>query len=133
MNSAHSFTEGADAGQPKVPVIKFSHKYIKLMDNRGEAITQATLLQVLPVEISQLSREFINYDTDNGKYVLPFKGFYIMLIFQKQNCDLFTTLRSMHSYNKWRGKEINKLPYYEGLVGKTFNVLITTEKEVAHG
>jgi hypothetical protein len=129
MNSAQSVTEGAT----NTHVIRFSHKYIKLMDGRGEAIRKATLLQVLPVELGTLSPQFIDYDTDNGKYKLPFKGMYLLLIFQKPNCDLFTTIRSMHSYQKWRGEQVNKLPYYQNLVGKVFDIIITTEKEAHHG
>lgn len=110
----------------KVPKIKFSHLYSKLRDGGNSyPIQRATLLQVVPIEISTLSRQFIDYDTDNGKYKLPFKGWYLMLIFQKPGGDLFTTLRSQYSYEKWRGKEINKHPYYEGLVGKEFDVVIT--------
>lgn len=46
--------------------IKFSKKYAKI---RG--VTRAKLLQVLEVKIEHLSLEFLNYDTDGGKFELP--------------------------------------------------------------
>lgn len=108
------------------PKIKFSHLYLKLREEgKPYPVKHATLLQVIPVEISTLSKEFINYDTDYGKYKLPFQGQYLMLIFQKHSGDLFTTLRSQFSYNKLSHKTENKYNYYAALVGRQFTVEIT--------
>ena len=104
------------------PVIKFSHSYSKLVDHSHWdriPIKNAKLLQVVPIEISTLSKTFLNYDTDNGKYALGFSGWYLMLIFQKPSGDLFTTLRTQ--FNQ-RG---DKRPYYDSLVGKEFDIVIT--------
>lgn len=101
-----------------MPSIKFSHYYKKLSDALGP-IKTAVLLQVVPVEIGTLSTEFLNYDTDNGAYKLAFSGWYLMLIFQKPSGDLFTTLRPQ--FNKFG----NKRPYYDALVGKEFDIIIT--------
>jgi hypothetical protein len=55
------------------------------------------LLDVIEIDLKTLSKPFLDYDTDNGKYVLPKKGKYLMLIFEKNigndELDLFTTLR----------------------------------------
>lgn len=108
------------------PVIKFSHLYTKLRDGVNPyPVKHATLLQVVLVDTSTLSKEFINYDTDFGKYKLPYNSWYLMLIFQKHNGDLFTTMRSQFRYNKVTNKQENKLAYYQALVGRQFKVEIT--------
>lgn len=80
-----------------MPIIKFSHFYPKLATTLGREIvpiTQARLLQVLVVDIADLSAEFLDYDTAAGTYQLPTKGKFILLIFLKPGgVDLFTTLR----------------------------------------
>jgi hypothetical protein len=114
-------------------VIKFSRAFTKLREGNG-LVKRARLLQVVPVDISTLSEVFINYDTDNGLYKLPFKGWYLLLIFQKQlSGELFTTLRTQFNYQRRRGEEVNKLPYYAGLIGKEFDVMIADGKEAVHG
>ena len=108
------------------PTIKFSHAYTKLLTDGCDVnghwvkhpVKTAKLLQVVPIEISTLSKTFIDYDTDNGKYKLAYSGYYVMLIFQKPFGDLFTTLRPMF------GKFGNKQTYYDKLVGMEFNVVI---------
>lgn len=91
--------------------IKFSKKYAKI---RG--VTRAKLLQVLEVKIEHLSLEFLNYDTDGGKFELPKRGDFIMLIFQKGDSreNIFTTLRAAYPESK-------KL-YYKNQIGKDFEV-----------
>lgn len=93
---------------------------MKLIDLKNEkhAVATAKLLQVVPIEISTLTKEFLNYDTDYGKYVLPFHGWYLMLIFKKPGGDLFTTLRPQ--FNRYG----NKKDYYDALVGKDFDVIV---------
>ena len=101
--------------------IRFSHAYRKLFGDDGKPVSKATLLAVIPVNVEDLNREFIGYDTDEGRYKLPPKGKYLMLIFEKPSGvnisarNLFTTLRS---YNP------SKSEYYVGSIGKVFNVQI---------
>ena len=71
--------------------IKFSHYYGKL--HQVPLITQAKLLETIQVRLEDLSPAFLAYDTDNGKYKLPVQGLYIMLIFEKKNSNIFTTIR----------------------------------------
>jgi len=101
--------------------IKFSHNYKKIAGT-----TEARLLEVINVNLQNLSHYFITYDTDN-MYILPRKGDYIMLIFQKINSslmsiDLFTTLRRRND---------KKERYYRKNIGKIFTLEITnnTQKE----
>ena len=95
--------------------IKFSHKYAKLLHpDTGRPIVNAMLLQVLDIKLEELSRHFIAYDTD-GIYKLPDKGEYLMLIFQKGDDDIFTTLRR---------KTPNKNEYYRSKVGEYFEIII---------
>lgn len=98
--------------------IKFSHTYQKLKHH--EKITNSSmLLEVLEVELSNLSFEFLLYDTD-GIYELPKKGKYLMLIFMKDNSNIFTTLRR---YTPQKEK------YYRESRGENFNVEIVQENE----
>lgn len=104
-----------------MPSIKFSHLYHKLLSDLGEPIKTATLLQVLPIELEKLTKPFIEYDTDNGKYQLPYHGVYIILLFQKHASDggdLFTTVRPQFT------RFGNTQKYYESLCGFEFNIII---------
>ena len=96
-------------------VIKFSHTYRKLLIG-GELITRAKLLDVHAVKLENLTAELLEYDTD-GKYPLPKKGNYLMLVFLKPGKDfhLFTTLRSDRP---------GKFDYYHSRVGELFQVAI---------
>lgn len=94
----------------------------------GKPIRTATLLLVLYVPMEELTqaKQFIEYDTDNV-YKIPFDSYYLLLIFQKPNGDLFTTVRPS-SRNKYafgfNAKYKSKLDYYRELVGQEFNILI---------
>jgi hypothetical protein len=94
--------------------IKFSHKYKKLSLLKGWICESAKLLEVLNVELAELSPEFIDYDTD-GIYPLPKSGRYMMLIFQKEDGNIFTTLRRFTP---------DKYSYYNGAIGQEFEVEI---------
>ena len=94
--------------------IKFSHCYKKLLGTR----TELTLLEVIGVNLENLSPEFIAYDTDDGLYKLPKRGMYMILIFDKgdeEEKNIFTTLR------RWT---IKKGLYYRANIGKKFKVEI---------
>lgn len=111
----------------KLPTIKFQHAYNKLMEN-GKPIENAKLVEVVFVLLQNLSRPFLDYDTDKGKYSLPAQGGYLMLMFQKPNGDLFTTLRPAYGPRNMPDKEA----YYRSMIGKVFNVCISA-KEVSNG
>jgi hypothetical protein len=98
--------------------IKFSHKYRKLLDEKNNAINQAALLEVIPIELSELSPYFMDYDTDHGEYKLPAEGKYLMLVFLKPgviNTNLFTTIRRFTP---------EKYKYYKDARGEMFEVQI---------
>jgi hypothetical protein len=104
-----------------MPQIKFSHKYQKILNSHNDVIETATLLQVSIINLEDLSKEFLNYDTDNGVYELPKRGKYLMLIFLKEHEDyttdlnLFTTLRR-HTPEKHK--------FYMSQIGKVFKVMV---------
>ena len=103
--------------------IKFSHHYGKLevlgFHNEIGRITQATLLEVLCVQLESLHKEFLDYDTDNGKYKLPKTGTYLLLLFAKNEHDLFTTLRRC---------TLEKELYYRSSIGEIFAVEVEVKK-----
>lgn len=96
-------------------VIRFSHEYNKLhVVNSGSFVCrQATLLDVVPVKLENLSDKLIAFDTDNGAFELPKKGEYLMLIFQKSKFDILTTIRRSTP---------EKYDYYKKAIGETFKV-----------
>lgn len=89
-------------------IIKFNKQYKKLMMG-GKPVLYAKLLQMMEVDFKNLSPDFIEYDTDN-QYQFLYEGFYIMLILQKPDGNIFTTLRTT-SWEKWNtySKEIGKM------------------------
>lgn len=95
--------------------IKFSHEYIKMPDE----VKESMLIEVLNVELSELSKEFLNYDTeatDGSTYKLPESGAYLLLLLYDQtNCELWTTLRR---YTPEKEK------YYRGEIGNLFKIEI---------
>lgn len=110
--------------------IKFSHDYKKLyirdfveIDEIGDEefafaaiqVREAKLLEVLDVNLENLHPSFITYDTDNGKYELPKKGRYLLLIFSKGEGDIFTTIRRF---------TMQKAEYYVEKRGEIFEVVI---------
>lgn len=109
-----------------MPTIKFSHIYRKLLDSHNDVIPEATLLEVINVQLENFSQCFLEYDTDNV-YKLPKKGLYLMLIFEKPkesyvtDRNIFTTLR------RYTHKKEN---YYKNNIGKTFQVVVEKEGAV---
>ena len=97
-------------------VIKFSHKYSKLMtgvQNIGFC-QKLYLLDVINVKLEDLSKSFLDYDTDEGTFALPKKGDYMMLLFKKETTiHLLTTLRR---------RTPDKEKYYRSAIGQWFNV-----------
>ena len=85
--------EPSPHGSVPGPTIKFSHHYAKL--RAAEPEMKATLIQVLPIDLGDLSAEFLAYDTDNGLFKLPKRGKYLMLISEGSH-GLFTTLRAAY-------------------------------------
>ncbi len=106
--------------------IKFSHPYDKLP--AGYYLSK--LLDVIPVKLEDLSKDFIKYDTAfsftandgvwDSYYPLPAKGNYMILLLQagSGNGRIWTTIRS-----QW-GKSGNKLEYYRNSIGEIFECKI---------
>lgn len=107
-----------------MPRIKFSHNYGKLLDWDDEPVTKARLLFVNMIDLEELHRCFLDYDTDNGKYKLPKKGAYLMLLFEKV---MRHTPKQRHLFTTLRRYTLEKLRYYQGLVGQEVDVEYTTE------
>ncbi len=94
--------------------INFSYPFKKLIGTTNSLIETAMLLQVLQVDLIEITQEMRDYDTDFGAYPLPPKGKYLMLIFMKPHGGgLFTTMRR---------ETPAKIEYYQGLQGHWFNV-----------
>lgn len=94
--------------------IWFSHQYHK---QPTFLPFQAKLLQVLKTNKSELSKDFIEYDTaiaGGGNYALP-EGALILLLFQYTNEEsgifLFPTLRRFYTA---------KFEYYKSKTGEMF-------------
>lgn len=110
----------------KLPVIKFSHLYQKVLDAHNDMIETAVLLEVLRVNLEDLHPAFLEYDTDAYKYTrLPKKGQYLLLLFLKPptspgitDANLLTTLRR---------ETPDKYTYYLNLRGREFEVRYTPE------
>jgi hypothetical protein len=107
--------------------IQFSHPYKKLQGPDGKPVKTAKLLLVVPAMYETIAHSlgFLDYDTDNGLYALPYSTAYLLLLFQKPNGELFTTVRPQ--FNKYGDKR----KYYEDLVDHQFQVVIN--QEVSHG
>lgn len=101
-----------------MPSIKFSHPYRKLFTEPQRLGDKAKLLQILRADFSELTAEFVEYDTDNGKYKLPKEGPCIVLLFQKRTPvpHLFTTVRPCTP---------DKLEYYRGMIGEVVDLQVT--------
>lgn len=96
--------------------IKFSHKYTKLFKagSFNGYTSSAVLLDVIVVNLEDLSKTFLDYDTDSGLFPLPKKGKYMMLLFCKSGTnDLFPTLR------RWTPE---KEKYYRSGIGIIFDI-----------
>lgn len=93
------------------------------MNEAGQIIQACRLLQVLEVELADLTAEMIAYDTFQSTYPLPAKGAYLMLILQKPGqIHLFTTLRRSTP---------EKLAYYKRMVGEKFTVSVQPQTVAA--
>jgi hypothetical protein len=106
------------------PKIKFSNHYLKLGEMKNGAT--AKLLVCTQVKLEVMPYCFIEYDTaypairENNKldhYPLPKKGEYLLLGFVSDGM-FFTTLRRSIPLKK---------KYYEGLVGREFEVVIGSD------
>lgn len=93
--------------------IKFSHHYLKLCTRKP--IKEAQLVEAIKVDLKNLSKTFLDYDTDEGLFVLPKEGKFFMLIFKTDNGHVFTTLR------KFNKKTTEK---YKNNIGEWFKINI---------
>jgi len=97
-------------------VIKFSHKYFKL-HNFDCLCKKLKLLDVINIKLEDMSKDFLDYDTEKGTFILPESGDYMMLIFEKDNMyqgtNLMTTLRR---------RTPDKEKYYRSAIGQWLDV-----------
>ncbi|GBF49413.1 hypothetical protein LPTSP4_09260 [Leptospira ryugenii] len=123
---ANRFTKAQLAELKKNPEwirnsIKFSNYYLKF-GTLGKSIPKfSALIEVLVVNLEDLSEPFLNYDTryPGGTFKLMKKGKYLLLFFQDHyNFTIFTTLRK---YSK------RKEDYYRKRIGKLFRIEIGYE------
>ncbi len=94
--------------------IKFSRNYKKLYNQK-----KAVLIERFIVYPEELSKEFLDFDTDGGKYKLNMKQCYLVLYFIGDKKIPFTTLRK---YN-----EENTSKYFNS-VGEIFKIVVEKEK-----
>lgn len=123
---AHKFTKAQLAELKKNPEwirnqIKFSNYYLKF-GTLGKSVPKfSSLIEVLVVNLEDLSESFLDYDTrfTGGTFKLPKKGKYLLLIFQNSPIHaLFTTLR------KWTKR---KEDFYKKKRGRVFRLEIGHE------
>lgn len=98
--------------------IKFSHRY----DKMPPGFEKSKLLGVFVHERSDLSDDFIEYDTvyDGRYYPLPKKGTYMILLLLSKRGFLWTTIRRFTP---------QKFDYYDRNVGKMFHCQIREESD----
>jgi hypothetical protein len=107
-----------------MPEIKFSHVYNKLLDANGQPVKTARLLLVTVISLEELNaaKHFYEYDTDNGKYKIPYSDHYLLLLFQKPDGSLFTTVRNRYNPKFYKNLPACKDNYYRALVNQEFNI-----------
>lgn len=99
--------------------IKFSHKYLKLSTEKE--FKEAQLIEAVKVNLKDLSKTFLDYDTDEGSFVLPKKGKFFLLIFKTEHGHVFTILR------RFNEKTIDK---YKRNIGEWFDIIILNDFQV---
>jgi hypothetical protein len=92
--------------------IKFSHNYAKLDAIHCISEKECQLIQVIDERYENLSKPFLDYDTDDGLYKLPKNGRCLILLFLVDGV-LFSTVRG-----------ILKEEFYRKAVGEMFKVEI---------
>ena len=98
--------------------IKFSHKYHKLLRIDCKDGHEARLLHVFEENFKNIKRSLSQYDClyPQGSYQLPKSGKCLVLLFQHQDGQLFTTIRTAFP--------THKVDYYKGAVNEIFKVSI---------
>jgi len=98
--------------------IKFSHEYKKFEDIITQSVRRAKLLQAIKVDYSDLSKDFIDYDTSHkeGHYPLPKTDLILLLFLGVSNRHIFPTLRQYTP---------QKFAYYKKAEGNIFEVIIS--------
>ncbi len=98
--------------------IKFSHNYKKISDTNF-----CILLDVIEVNLEDLSKKFLDYDTDDV-YKLPKKGKYLMLIFQKEYIYINNINKVNNIFTTLRRYIPEKSQYYKSKIGEIFEVIL---------
>ena len=121
------YSEAADAAartlqESRRKRIRFNALYSKILAAPGLPIRTAILLEAVVINAAHLGDHFLRYDTDNFKSgrAVQRSGEILLLIFQKENSsEIFTTLRKI---------EDDKVAYYRGARGETFDVILEVRK-----
>lgn len=104
--------------------IKFNKRYCKL-DSTSDVET-ADLIQIFTINSSDLSEHFKRYDTrhenSDGKECFTHieSGNYLLLVFEKLNNTIYTTLRKNNPEN---------IQYYANSIGETFRIVVEVTNE----
>lgn len=96
--------------------------YPKLLDSHNDVIDLAKLVGLFRVKLEDLHWAFLSYDTDNGKYELPKKGEFLMLLFLKPSETLGVTDQNL--FTTLRRYTPQKYEYYKKKVGLDFDVVL---------
>ena len=109
----------------KEPVIKFSHKYLKMPFFVEDDDKETILIQIFVCEKKDLSEDFIDYDTEyndeNGEfknYLLP-EGKLIVLVLHTEGMHGFWTTLRRATPDKER--------YYRSLIGSRVKIIINSD------
>ena len=105
--------------------INFSDIYDKLLDEHCDVIEIATLMGVYEINLEEQHEAFLLYDTNNGKYKLPKKGKYLMLLFEKINVSTISYETGRNLFTTLRRYTPRKAEYYKSHIGEEFNINIT--------
>jgi hypothetical protein len=95
-------------------VMRFSNYYAKMPTGWQTSL----LLDVIPIELSDLSQAFVEYDTttlNGGTYLLPKSGSYLLLLLRSTDGHLWTTIRRSTPKKK---------EYYLGKRGQAFRCVV---------
>ena len=107
--------------------IKFTHVYNKLLDESNNVVSCAILLGVYEINLEDQHSKFIEYDTDYGKFPLPKRGKYLMLLFEKIKYHRLVNnklreQKGRHLFTTLRRSTPEKLKYYKSCVGQEFSI-----------
>ena len=117
------------------PTILFKGRFSKLnLKDTGKPTRTATLLLVVPASPDEIAnRAFLKYECEGELLQFPNAEYYLLLLFQKPDGDIFTTVRARYNETKpsrysdkvkLSASNKSKEAYYKELIGQQFNIII---------